>query len=161
MLAECAVTQPDIAHSLRRLLLALVLLGAAGLLVELVLLEHYDSAWKWSPLVLLVVVLLSAAAAWLRPGHGTLVIFRAMMRLCVALGLVGLALHYKGNLEFAREHDPSLSGLALLWKGMRGATPSLAPGALAQLGLLGLIFTYRHPALATGATRTTPRQEIT
>ena len=35
----------------------------------------------------------------------------------------------------------------LVWKALRGATPALAPGALAQLGLLGLLYTYRHPAL--------------
>jgi len=55
-------------------------------------------------------------------------------------------LHYRGNVEFERERDPSLSGLALVWEALRGATPSLAPGAMAQLGLLGLAITWRHPA---------------
>jgi hypothetical protein len=61
--------------------------------------------------------------------------------------LVGLYLHYRGNVEFALERDPSLSGARLLWKALRGATPALAPGALSQLGLLGLLYTYGHPAL--------------
>ncbi len=35
--------------------------------------------------------------------------------------------------------DDAADGLVLLWRSLRGATPALAPGALAQLGLLGLI----------------------
>jgi hypothetical protein len=65
----------------------------------------------------------------------------------VVAGLVGLVLHFRGNLEFEREDDPSLRGLRLIWKALRGATPTLAPGALAQLGLLGLVWAHRHPAL--------------
>jgi hypothetical protein len=66
------------------------------------------------------------------------------------VGLLGVILHLKGNIEFATERDPSLSGIKLMWKALRGATPALAPGALAQLGLLGLLYTYKHPALAGG-----------
>jgi hypothetical protein len=72
------------------------------------------------------------------------------MWLCVAAGVAGLVLHAKGNLEWALERDESLRGWPLIWKILRGATPLLAPGAMAQLGLLGLVFTYRHPALARG-----------
>lgn len=133
--------------STRRLLLALLLFGAIGLVVELLLLEHYDSAWKLAPLIILVPTLISGVAVWIRPGAKTINAFRAVMASCVVTGLAGLILHYKGNLEFALEHDSSLTGVSLLWKGLRGATPALAPGALTQLGLLGLLFAYRHPAL--------------
>ena len=70
------------------------------------------------------------------------------MWLFVVIGLLGLFFHFKGNLQFATERDPSLSGFSLIWKALRGATPALAPGALSQLGLLGLLYGYRHPALA-------------
>jgi hypothetical protein len=66
----------------------------------------------------------------------------------VVVGVLGLYYHYHGNVEFALERNPSLRGTGLIWKALRGATPALAPGALAQLGLLGLLFCYRHPALA-------------
>ena len=37
----------------------------------------------------------------------------------------------------------------LLWQAIRGKTPPLlAPGALMQLGLVGLAYTYKHPALS-------------
>ena len=142
---------------IRSLLLALVLFGAVGLVLELVLQEHYESPWQWAPLVVLAATIATGAAAWRAPGARSLGAFRAVMVICLAAGLAGFILHLKGNLEFALERDPDLSGLALIWKCLRGATPALAPGAMAQLGLLGLVYTYRHPALARGPY---PDQEI-
>jgi hypothetical protein len=137
--------QPD--SPLRRMLLALVLLGAAGLLVELGLLEHFDSWTQWIPLVLLVIVLGAAIVVGVRGASGAVRFFQAVMALCVVAGVVGVVLHYQGNMEFELERDGSLRGLRLFWEAIRGATPSLAPGALSQLGLLGLAYAYRHPAL--------------
>lgn len=139
-------TSPD-GGTLRPLLLALVGIGAAGLEVELLLLKHYDSAWQFTPLVLLGVVLVAAALVWRRPSPRTVRFFQAIMLLCVVAGAVGLFLHYRGNVEFELERESSLQGLRLFWKAVRGATPALAPGAMAQLGLLGLVYCYRHPAL--------------
>lgn len=138
-------TLPD-GSSLRPLLLALLAIGAAGLEVELLLLEHYESAWQFTPLVLLAVVLVGAALVWRRPSPSTVRFFQVIMLLCVAAGVVGVFLHYRGNVEFELEREP-LHGLRLFWEAIRGATPALAPGAMAQLGLLGLVYCYRHPAL--------------
>ena len=77
--------------------------------------------------------------------------FQTIMVLYLLIGALGVYFHLRGNVEFAVERDPSLSGLKLLWKALRGATPALAPGALAQLGLLGLLYTYGHPSLAANA----------
>ena len=146
-------TLPD-GGALRALLLALVVIGAAGLEVELLLLEHYESAWQFTPLVLLGVVLVAAALVWRRPSSATVRFFQVAMLLCVAAGVVGVFLHYRGNVEFELERESSLSGAKLIWESLRGATPALAPGAMAQLGLLGLVYCYRHPALR----RTSPVQ---
>jgi hypothetical protein len=145
----------DVTSRIRQLLLLLVIAGAGGLLVELVLLKHYDGVWQWTPLVLLLGAFATGIAAWLRPGPRVLKLFGVMMGLCVAGGLLGLILHYRGNMDWALERDPTLTGLPLAWKALRGATPALAPAALAQLGLLGLIYLYRHPALERGI-HTTP-----
>ena len=141
---------------LRRLLLGLVVLGAIGLEAELLLLEHYESAWQFTPLVLLGVVPVAAALVWRQPSPATVRFFQAVMALCVAAGLLGVFLHYDGNVEFELEREPLLRGLALFWEAVRGATPALAPGAMAQLGLLGLVYTYRHPALR----RVSPAQSL-
>jgi hypothetical protein len=135
---------------LRRLLLALVVVSAAGLVPELLLLKHYESFWQLVPLAVLVLTLAASAVVWRRPDPRTVTVFRAVMALCVLAGIAGVVLHARGNLEWARERDDTLHGWPLVWKILRGATPLLAPGAMAQLGLLGLVFTYRHPALARG-----------
>jgi len=70
----------------------------------------------------------------------------------LVVGALGIYFHLRGNVEFALERDPSLTGAGLIWKALRGATPALAPGALAQLGLLGLLFSYKHPAFAGRST---------
>ncbi|HEX6042157.1 hypothetical protein [Longimicrobium sp.] len=135
---------------LRRLLLALMVIGILGLEAELLLLEHVESVWQWIPVVALGTGLLLTLAVWMRPGRGTLRAFRVLCALFVAAGALGVYLHMDGNIEFAREGDPSLTGFALLWEALTGATPALAPGALAQLGLLGLALAYRHPMLRRG-----------
>lgn len=134
------------AGRIRQLLLALVLLGAGGLLTELVLLEHYEDTWQWVPLILLTTAALLAATLFFRQGRTLIGIFRAVMAVCVLAGVAGLWLHLQGNYEWELEQGTELVGTALWWEVLRGATPTLAPGALAQLGLLGLLWSYGHPA---------------
>src|SRR2546423_4390178 len=134
--------------SIRQLLLALVFIGIVGLETELALLRHAESFSQWLPHVVLMIGLLSTIIVYFRPGVATVRAFQAVMLTFVIVGVLGLFLHYRGNVEFALERDPSLSGAGLVWKALRGATPALAPGALSQLGLLGLLYGYRHPALA-------------
>ena len=147
-------TLPD-GSSLRPFLLALRAIGAAGLLAELLLLEHYESGWQWTPLVLLGTMLVAAALVWRRPSSATVRFFQTVMWLCLAAGAVGVFLHYDGNVEFELERE-ALSGWPLFWEAIRGATPALAPGALAQLGLLGLVYSYRHPALRRNSPTQSP-----
>ena len=137
--------------SLRQLVLAVILLGIVGLEVELALLRHADSFQQWIRHVALMIGLLSTSTVYIRPGAATLRAFQVIMVIFLVVGALGVYLHFIGNVEFARERDPSLSGGALVWKALRGATPALAPGALAQLGLLGLLYSYRHPALSAGS----------
>jgi hypothetical protein len=138
--------------SLRALLLGLVLIGAAGLTVELALLEHYASVWQTVPLVVLVLGLAAALAVARRPVRGSIRFFRVVMVALVITGAIGVFLHYDENVTFERELSPDARGLDLVWLALRGATPILAPGAFVQLGLLGLILVYDHPALRGAAT---------
>jgi hypothetical protein len=71
---------------------------------------------------------------------------------------IGFVLHYRANAEFQLDIDPSARGPALWMKVLRAkAPPALAPGVLAHLGLLGLAYTDRHPALAE---RSTPSRSL-
>jgi hypothetical protein len=131
-MSNVSSVEPAALAALRRILLAVVLVGIAGLGAELFLLEHYDGVWQWVPIVAL--------------GIGLALGVAVMVAFLVA-GAAGVYLHLAGNAEFERESDPAIQGTALLWEALRGATPSLAPGALAQLGLVGLALAYGHPAL--------------
>lgn len=133
---------------LRQFLLLVLAAGLIGLGIELVLLEHYEDAWQLTPLVLitanLAVVLWQAAKpSW--PGVQSM---RVLMVAMLCAGAIGIFLHYRANMEFQIEMSPGLSGLDLFLKTIRAKVPPpLAPGAMAQLGLLGLLYTYRHPLL--------------
>ena len=133
--------------TIRRILLSITYLTILGLLGELSLLDHRDSAVQWTPYVVLLIALASTIQVAVRPTRGSLRIFQGVMLLQIGAAVAGMIFHYRGNVEFEMERDESLRGLALFWESIRGATPLLAPGALAQLGLVGLAFTYRHPAL--------------
>lgn len=138
---------------MRILLLGLVLLGLIGLLAELTLLEHYASVWQAVPLVALGLALGSALAVARRPSRGSVQALRLTMALLMVMGALGVWLHFDENRSFERELSSDAAGLALIWMAMRGATPLLAPGAFVQLGLLGLIVGYDHPALRRPARR--------
>jgi hypothetical protein len=69
-----------------------------------------------------------------------------------------VGLHYHGNEEFELEMYPSLSGMQLVSETLTGATPVLAPGSMALLGVVGLASTYRHPVLR-GPVRVASSQE--
>ena len=133
--------------SLRQLVLALVLVGIAGLEIELALLRHAGSLTQWIPHICLLLGLVVTAAVYVKARRPVLRAFQWIMVVYLVVGAVGVYLHYRGNVEFALERDASLSGLRQFWKALRGATPAMAPGALAQLGLLGLLYTYGHPSL--------------
>lgn len=134
-------------YPLRQMVLALVLIGIIGLMVELLLLEHFESATQWIPLLSLGLGLATTVAVARGPTVSSIRVFKLMMSAFVITGLLGLILHMKGNVEWVLERHPELGGWPLIWEALRGATPALAPGALAQLGLLGLAWSYRHPAL--------------
>jgi hypothetical protein len=73
----------------------------------------------------------------------SLLAMRVTMIAFMAASGVGVALHYRGNVDFQKEVDPSIQGFALFMKAMQSKTPpALAPGILAHLGLLGLVCTY-------------------
>lgn len=131
----------------RRALLAILAIGALGTGVELLLLKHTEDWWQWAPIVMLAAALMLNLAVALVPVAASVRALQALMLLFLITGIVGTWLHYKGNVEWELERVASLSGLELFRAAIMGATPTLAPGTMVQLGLIGLLYTYRHPAL--------------
>jgi hypothetical protein len=134
---------------MRRLLLAILLLGMTGTAVELLLLDHDEDFTQLIPLVLLV---LGGGVALWNAGvrsRGSVLAIHVVMALFVGSGLLGVYFHYAANVEFQHEIDPALSGMALWWTALRAKTPpAIAPGTMVLLGLLGFAYAYRQPAVA-------------
>jgi hypothetical protein len=144
-------TRADAPTVVRRMLLALCGIGLAGTSTELLLLGHYEDARQSAPLVLMAAAIAGLVVQAWRPSRVMTLAFRALMVALILAGAAGVVFHFLGNLEFQRDMDPEASAMALFWKVLRAkAPPALAPGSLAQLGILGLIATYRHPALRRG-----------
>jgi hypothetical protein len=131
----------------RQLTLYLLLLGVSGVAAELILLEHYEDPWQWTPIALLVGGGVVGTAVAVRPSKPLIRTLRAVMAAYVLAAGLGVFFHLKANVEFERELRPSIGGSELIVETLKGAMPALAPGAMAQLGLLGLLATYKHPKL--------------
>jgi len=139
--------EPGALAGIRRLLVLVFLLGSVGTGTELLLLEHTEDIWQLIPVLLFPAALLVLAWYGVSRSAAALRAFRGLMVLLVLSGGLGAWLHYKGNVEFELEMSPALGGWALFREAMMGATPSLAPGTMLWLGLIGLAFTFRHPVL--------------
>ena len=111
-----------------------------GILIELLLLEHFEDALQIVPLGLLGLGVISLVWHARSPHRTSTRVVRAIMVLFLVSGVLGVFLHYRGNVEFERERRPQAGGWTLFREAMMGATPALAPGAMIQLGLLGLLY---------------------
>jgi hypothetical protein len=132
-------------QAVRRFLFVILILGMGGTAVELVLLKHDEGPIQLIPLVLLAAGLVAIIGYAVRPDAPAALAVRLTMAAFIAAGLAGLYFHYRANVEFQLEGDPSLAGRALLMKALEAkAPPALAPGVMIQLGLVGLAYTLRH-----------------
>jgi hypothetical protein len=124
---------------IRRALLTVFTAASLGTGIELILLGHTEQRWQWVPVVLTFTGAFAAAGFRLVRGRIGRRAFQATMMLFVVSGAVGLALHYRGNVEFALEMEPGARGWTLIKEALTGATPALAPGTMVLLGAIGLI----------------------
>ena len=149
------------APDLRTWVFLLFVLSLLGTVAELLMLDHRDSFTKWIPFIVFAIGIIATALVALKTTRATLELFRVVMVLFMATGVAGLYFHYRGNVEFELEMSPALKGWALIQKALTGATPTLAPCAMSQIGLLGLLFTWRHPALTSRSSVQRQQSEIT
>lgn len=129
--------------SISNALFSVLLLGMIGTAGELLLLGHTEDLRQWIPLILLgagllvsVWYVLDSSALSARVLQGILIGF-------IVSGMAGIYFHYQGSAEFKLESNPRLAGWALFREAIGAkAPPLLAPGAMVQLGLLGLVYIH-------------------
>ena len=142
-------SKPDegqLARTLRRFMLAVLIFAMSGTFVDLMLLDHHGDPWQMIPLALLVTAALTLASHAIHGCRASVRAVQVVMLFFVAGGLTGVGLHFSASAEFHTEMDATLSGASLVWNVLHSKVPpTLAPASLIQMGLLGLAFTYRHP----------------
>lgn len=145
-MVDGATRESETLAAIRRLLFGALVIGVLGTSGELILLRHIDKPAQWIPLVFLAAsmpVLIWHAVA---PSAASVRVLQGLMLAFIALGVVGVGLHYDGNVEFEHELHPDERGWEFVRKTIAGATPVLAPGSMVLLGLVGLAHAYRHPS---------------
>jgi hypothetical protein len=138
--------------TLRWLLLGLLAVGLIVTAADLLLIDHHEDLWQLIPLLLIGTAL--AVVAWhvVARDSKSLRALQALMVMFIISGATGVVLHYRGNMAFQLEMDPTQSGWSLFNKVIRAkAPPAMAPSAMAQLGLIGLIYAFRHPVRSSAA----------
>jgi hypothetical protein len=134
----------EVLRRLRLFLLALSSLLFAGTLLELALVNHTQDAIQWLAFVLAGIGLLATLAVLARRGPVTVSLLRWCMLLVIVGSIFGIYEHVSNNIAFEREIQPNSTWSHLIWKGLSGANPLLAPGTLAIAGLLALAGTYKY-----------------
>jgi hypothetical protein len=128
---------------IRRVILGVLLLGMTGLAAELALIAHYEDWTQKIPIVLLLSGLTIVLVDLLAPRGWTMVLMQVAMSSMLAAGLLGMYFHFQGSKEFQLEMDPALRGWDLVWHVVRAKSPpTLAPGSMVQMGILGLGYAY-------------------
>lgn len=127
---------------LRAFLLRLAAVLLVGSIVELVLAEHTESPSQLAAFALCSLGLLALATIWLRPCHRTVLALRIAMAVVAFGSLIGVGLHFWGNLELGRETQPNADAASLLVIALTGGVPLLAPGILAVAATLAAAATY-------------------
>jgi hypothetical protein len=142
------MTTGQVVELLRMAIMGVLLLGIAGTVIELVLLQHYETD---TPLQFLPLILIAAGVAAIiwqlaRPSTTTLMTLQIVMALFVLSSFVGFLAHFAGSAEFVLDQNPDAGTWEILAKALHAkAPPLLAPGMMMQLGLLGLAYVYSDP----------------
>jgi len=125
------------------MLFSILLFGLAGTTLDLLLLKHHDDAAQFIPFAVLGLGI--AVVVWhlVAETASSRVAMRLTMIVFVATALLGMGLHFRGNVQFQKEIDPTIHGFALFEKAVYAkAPPALAPSVMLWFGLLGFACTY-------------------
>ena len=124
-----------------RLILIAIAFMSVGLSIELYLLEHYEGILQFIPIICVSLGLILSLVLFRFRNKTIQILFHISLILMVASGLAGIFLHLKANYEFEKEIRPSINGMDLFMESLSGALPSLAPGSLILLALIGYSYT--------------------
>jgi len=117
-----------------RMALLIFILLHGGLILELLLIGHYESFWQFFPFISLGFGLVSLLFR-----SKPLQLVKFFYLLTIFAGVLGVILHLKSNWEFEMEMYPGMLLVELVSKSLTGALPALAPGTLIPIGMMGFL----------------------
>ena len=112
---------------------------ATGILLELLLLGHVENASQWIPVLLTGFLLLTVLALFMIRTKLLFILHQIFCGLGILSGIVGVWLHFEGNVAFEKEMYPNLPHSEIWIEALTGATPALAPGSMIALGIFGMV----------------------
>lgn len=148
----------EVSARLRRGALGLAGIGVAGTAAELAFLRHWNGFEQLIPWIALAALAIAGIVLVAAPTAPVVRSVRLIGGVAAVAGLYGVYVHVSENYATAPldgTYGPrwdSMSFLDRVWAattGEVGPAPTLAPGALAQIGLCLLLACTGHPALRT------------
>ena len=124
-------------YSLRRIIIVALLFMLIGTGLELYLLDHYEDVFQLIPLLCIGSSVLGMIVLLIRGTKLFVGIFKLILGLTALSGFYGIYLHMQANYEFELEMKPTAKGWDLFSESLSGALPSLAPGSMIVLALIG------------------------
>lgn len=112
-----------------------------GTAMELYLLGHYEDFYQLIPLVCIGSALLVFVILFFKRAIWVMRLFKIIIVLTALSGIYGIGLHLQANYEFEQELKPTASVWNLLAESLSGALPTLAPGSMIVLALIGYSYT--------------------
>ena len=141
----------------RRIVAGLVAFGLLAIAAELVLIEHVENLSQLAPVIVLPVAAVMLAPLALGGVPWNVVVLRSALALVVLAGIAGVGLHVYESWQFQAEIDPSQRAVARAWAAVRAQSPpSLAPGQITLLGLLGLAAASGSPTIHPSPSKKEP-----
>ncbi|MEL6976266.1 MAG: hypothetical protein AAGL29_12825 [Bacteroidota bacterium] len=122
---------------LNRTILITFLFISMGTIMELYLLEHYEDRLQLIPILCIALLLVLMVILLIRKSAIVQGVFKFVLLLTAGSGVYGIFLHLRANYEFEQEMRPSVKGWDLFVESLSGALPSLAPGSMIVLALIG------------------------
>ena len=130
-------TQNSQTFGLKRIIVVALLFMLSGTAMELYLLDHYEDVLQLIPLLCIGASILVMMILFFRRNKLVVRIFKLILGLTALSGFYGVFLHMQANYEFELEMKPTASGWDLFSESLSGALPSLAPGSMIVLALIG------------------------
>ena len=121
----------------KRVILLALFIIMIGTALELYLLDHYEDVQQLIPMFCIGASILLVLILLVRRTNFMVRLFKLVLGITALSGVYGTFLHLKANYEFEQEMKPTAHGWNLFLESLSGALPTLAPGSMIVLALLG------------------------